>query len=292
MNDDDFYTDKFTLEKENLSLFYRTNSNPNKEVNYHFIILHGVSDYHKRFLEISKQLNKNNIQDSFYTWLDLRGHGHSSGKRGYIDRFELFNKDTTSFINHLVDKSLIKKEKVIIISQSLGGLISLNLALNNPLDLKAKIAGLILSNPIIKIKESFFSNMSKLTSHGAKLIPILKIKQNFSGFDLTRDKKKALEYQLDPLINKSLTGHLLLEVIQASEAIRNQSYYLDIPTLILLSKKDILCSYEFTEIFYKGISSNKKHLINYKNSYHDLFNDINKDKVFSDAAKWIKSTIS
>ena len=61
-------------------------------------IVHGIAEHSKRYTHVVKFLN-----DSGYSVVtfDLRGHGESDGKRGYINKYETFFRRYSCLISQI-----------------------------------------------------------------------------------------------------------------------------------------------------------------------------------------------
>ena len=107
------------------------------------VIVHGFSDHCGRYSEMVDTLIKRQL--AVYSY-DLRGHGRSPGKRGYIDHFADYRQDTRTFI------SLISEQHpdlpFFLFGHSMGGLIALDQALYYPEELSGVISSAaLLGNP-------------------------------------------------------------------------------------------------------------------------------------------------
>jgi len=82
------------------------------------IVTHGLGEHLGRH-EYMLKLFAQNFNIAIY---DLRGHGRSGGKRGYIENFEYFLKDLHSIIDYL--KKEFSLTKYNLFGHSMGGLIT------------------------------------------------------------------------------------------------------------------------------------------------------------------------
>ena len=69
------------------------------------LVLHGLGEHSGRYLQLGASMVDHEISTFA---LDLRGHGVSEGRRGYVARFEMFLQDVDRFrreVQGLVDPS-------------------------------------------------------------------------------------------------------------------------------------------------------------------------------------------
>src|SRR5690606_19407030 len=82
------------------------------------VVTHGLGEHggrHKHLFEMYSQYFNVLIYD-------LRGHGESSGKRGWVKNFEDFVDDLDEVINYL--KSEFQMSRYVLFGHSMGGLVT------------------------------------------------------------------------------------------------------------------------------------------------------------------------
>ena len=120
------------------------------------VVTHGYFENMKRYREVIERWNARGLAVATY---DLRGHGLSEGRRGFIARFTDYIDDLTALLDELgKDTALRKLGRPMLFGHSLGGLISIHGALRA----QAALRGLALSSP-------YLANATKVPT--AKLIP-------------------------------------------------------------------------------------------------------------------------
>lgn len=246
------------------------------------LFLHDLGDYHRRYEEAATLLKRELSELHSIHYFDLKGHGFSSGMRGYINSFSEYVSDLQSCLEYVESK--FQYQKLFVIAQGMGGLVALNLAHKLR---KISIDGAILSNPLVHFQFEppswVFSSLKDYVSH------ILKLKMPFSldGFSMTRDREKASEYNKDPLIVRRVSLGLAKEIIISGQNLRKTSYFIDLPCLFLISGQGHLVDPVKARLFFKGMPKGKSRIKVYDESFHDLFNDLNRNSVYHDIKDWI-----
>src|SRR5205085_5254293 len=77
--------------------------------------------------------------------LDLRGHGHSEGRRGDIDRFDRYLEDVDAAIT--CGQSFWPDKPLILLGESMGAAIAIQYIAHYR---SAMIAGLVLISPVLR----------------------------------------------------------------------------------------------------------------------------------------------
>ena len=250
----------------------------------HLIIVHDFGEYHARHRELPFHLKEKFGDRLSVSWLDLKGHGLSSGTRGFVKDFDEYTLDLAQLLLKYKDKSL--DSNVILLGHGMGALVCLSLIQRHNFP-QIDPKGLILSNPLIRLKIDLPRWADFLFDHWHDSLSKLRLPYNIDGYQIGADIRKAGEFNADPLIIHQISAGLYKEILKNSHALRTSSYFLNLPTLLLLGERDPLCDVEATKLFYKSMPKETSELISYPHAKHDLFNEVGRDKLFSDVYNWI-----
>ncbi|PIK16481.1 alpha/beta fold hydrolase [Halobacteriovorax sp. JY17] len=266
------------------SLYVKEWKTKKTRVLHHFIILHDICDHHGRYELLAKDLWKKFDEEINITFLDLKGHGLSSGTRSYVENFDEYIED----LHLILNEDETHDTKKVLIGQGLGGLVALSYIQKYELIARTQISSVILSNPLlylnIEIYNFYESVLKKINQFAGKIRFPYKIK----GGDLTSDRIRIESYNSDPLINHYMSISLVEEIVRKSKQLLDYSYFLDVPLLMLLGKNDFLVNWSKCSLFMKGMPKQLASECMYAHSGHDLFNEKNRDKVFNDIYNWIE----
>ena len=282
-------TGRFSSHLGQEKIYYRASTHsteePAKEV---FLIIHDLLDYHERYLEIHQYTTIADHQNFQYYWIDLKGHGLSSGIRGHVNYFDEFCFDVVQMILMISNE---QKTKITLMGQGLGALIILKLM--NPYgsfsaQISSYLKGLIFINPLLH----FNYQWPKWSGLGIKkLLPTIdriKFAPKIKGHQLCTDLELAQNYDHSPLILSQISIGFLSEVLEAGVDVKRLSYFIDLPSLFLVSEDDFLISAEQIYLYQKGLPKEASTFISYPAAKHDLLNDKSRELVFNDIIHWLK----
>jgi len=246
-----------------------------KDAKASIIITHGIAEHSGRYDDITKVLN-----EACYTVIryDVRGHGQSQGPRGALKSFHLFIDDLHQLV--LEEKKKAPK-KIYLLGHSMGGLIV------DMYGVKYQdVEGIISS----AAPSYFIKDVLPLRFIGYKWMGFLTKKTNFADDQLSRIKQVEDDYIQDPLNLKkfrfSLAGNMFVS------GVRYLNKHIDafeVPILILHGENDKIVPFSFSKRLYQLIKVEDKQLITYPNNYHEIFNDLDKEKVYQDVVSWLNN---
>ena len=221
------------------------------------------------------------LEKNFVTYaLDFRGHGRSDGVRGYIKRWSNYLDDLQSL------SRLVRQEHpdlpVFLWGHSLGGLISLDYALQFPADL----AGLLLTAPAVG--KTAISALKLLIGQVMSWVwPTFSLDAGFDSRACCRDREIAARYVADPIRHHRGTARLSTEFKVAQERILSQVDALQVPLLLMHGNADRITSPDSSVALFEQMSDGDRKLIRYPHAYHELHLDLNRDQVLGDMLDWM-----
>lgn len=259
-------------------LFYRVwKSEEQKDV---IIGVHGYAEHSGRYHHVGEFLAKNGY--SFYM-MDLRGHGKSAGIPGYVENFWQFIEDLDSFVDFV--KESVQVNKVFMLGHSMGGLISILCGLDHGDKLKSLIA----SGPALGTSVKISVAQRILLPIISRIKPKYRVSITINPNELTHDSTIAEEYTKDPLVFKKGTIRLLMEMLRAMNFAQQNAHKLNVPILILHGGDDKVVPPEASEIFFNNLEIERKKRVVYSGFYHEILNEIGKEKVLEEILDWLNS---
>lgn len=252
-----------------------------KEFKKQVIFFHDVGEYHDRYLPFAKFLNEHKIGCTF---IDMRGHGLSSGTRGHVDDFHIFKSDYLKFWE--VFESHYEDKELVTIGHGVGCLVAMMFLLE-----KIEILGMALINPTVHFKKSKTFHIEELIGRSS-IADKVKINAKFMGEDVTSEKNLAQNYDHDPLINKKITVGMYKALLELFSSVKRSAYYINRPVFMALGLEDRVVDREKSELFASSIDENHLTLKKYKDLGHEFFNEIDRDNAFKDIYNWIDKSFT
>ena len=240
------------------------------------IVTHGIAEHSGRYHKMTRILNEAGFDVIRY---DLRGHGLSAGARGKLKH----HLDMVKDLHALVLEAKKQDQNIYLLGHSLGGLIVHMYAVTYQ-----DVSGIIVSGAITE----FIKDVLPLRILGPKLLGFYAAKTNFADQKLSRIITVETDYINDPLNLKkmygSLIGYMLVKGVRYLKKNMNKHH---VPTLILHGDHDKIVPHTFAENMFQSIQHEDKTLNLYEGSYHEIYNDLDQDKVFEDTLEWLNKQI-
>lgn len=234
-----------------------------------------------------------NSHSGYYTWvaeqfvadglvvyaLDLRGRGKSDGERFYINSFDEYVSDVSSFMTLVNSRE--RGLPVFLLGHSAGGVVACLYTIGH----QSELAGLICESFAHQVPAPDFAlAVFKGMSHVAPHAHILHLKNQ----DFSRDPKVVAAMDADPLIDhETQPTKTLAEMVRADERLKNDFPKITLPVLILHGTADKATRPRGSQLFFDRAGSKDKTLKMYNGMFHDLLNDVDKEAVMSDITRWI-----
>ncbi|MCE2719409.1 MAG: lysophospholipase [Dolichospermum sp.] len=262
-----------------LDLYYQS-WHPGGEVRGILAIVHGLGGHSGLYKTIVEYLLPREY--AVYA-LDLRGHGRSSGQRGYINTWTEFRDDLQAFLK------LIQQQQpgypIFLLGHSLGGVIALDYTLHYVKD-QSTLAGVIGFSPSIGQVGVPLSRvvLGKLFS---RVWPRFSLHIGLDFSAGSRNQKILDSYTQDKLRHTLATARLSTEFFATVDWIHTHAEKWQVPLLILHGGADRIALPAGSQMFYEKVNYPDKLRIEYPGAYHNLHDDINCVEVITDLVDWM-----
>jgi len=239
-----------------------------------------------------------NSHSGYYAWVgaqfaaaglaayavDLRGRGRSDGERFYVNKFADYVSDVTTLV--ALAKSREPGLPVFLLGHSAGGVAACVYTLENPTAISALICESFAHEvPAPDFALAVFKGLSHVAPHAH----ILHLKNE----DFSRDPKVVQAMNDDPLIaHETQPTQTLAEMVRADERLKREFPLIKLPVLILHGTADKATKPSGSQQFYDTAGSSDRTLKLYEGRFHDLLNDLDKEKVMSDILSWIDARVA
>jgi alpha-beta hydrolase superfamily lysophospholipase len=242
------------------------------------LIVHGLGEHSGRY---------GNYVDTFvprgyalYSF-DTRGHGRSSGTRGYIDRFGQYVADIDQRAAEA--RSDWPGTPLVVLAHSLGSLMGLSYAQQYP----DRLTGLIVSGTALQdalVMPAWKRNLAKVLS---RVTPALKMNNGVPLSGLSRDPAVSAAFKADPLTHTWGTPRLDTEVRATRVQIMQSAPLWRVPTLMLHGGADPICLAAGARQFAAQTPPGMVEYHEYPGLYHEIHNEPEKAQVFYDIETWL-----
>ena len=247
------------------------------------IIIHGLGEHSHRYQNLMDAMVPRRMGVAAF---DLRGHGRSEGRRGHIRSFHEYLQDVHQFIQ--LCKVLHPEPcKFFLVGHSLGGLIALAYCLERT----EFLSGVVVSGPAIGVRLQVPNYKKILASALSTFLPSIRFQNEVHPHFLSRDPLVIESYLSDPLVHHEATARFYTETIKAMAEVRRDIPALRLPVLFLQGESDRIVDPRATEQAFRSIQFKDKTLLTYPNSLHEVFNDLDKERVFEDFYHWIQKHV-
>lgn len=271
----------FFLGKNDFELFYQAWTGDKSRGT--LVVTHGLGEHSECYNRLANGLLPGDWD--VYSW-DLRGHGRSEGKRGTIRDFTDYCDDLKCFVE-FVRKDTGGKP-IVLLGHSMGGLVVASAVIKHG-DMGAK--SLCLSSPLFGIAVQVPKLKESLGKMVASVLPSLTLHNEINYGDLTHDHKVIEEYEKDVLRHDRISTFLFVEMLNTVDFAIEHAPKIKMPLYMQLSGDDRIVSRKRAELFFERAGSEKKELKVYEEYYHEIFNEVGRDTVYSDLKSWLKQFV-
>ena len=269
---------------DNLQLFFQVWQNPKAKGTV--IICHGQGEHSESYLRLIDAFK--NDSWTFYA-MDLRGHGKSDGKRGYAGSFEDYCKDYHLFVEKILHESKSSTGPIILLSHSLGGLIQLKTVIDHP---EMKVAAQVCSSPLLGVSVPVPEWKTKAADVLNQWLPKVTLWNEITNDMLTRDLDVIREFEQDVLRHNRMSPGVFLGFKNAIEVVQARASEVQLPTLFQIPENDPVVSSTEAKSFFENISSQDKKICIYEDgARHEIYNDLERLKVYEDLRSFLNSVM-
>jgi len=268
-------TKEYFKSEDGLELYYEAFV-PEK-VKLTLIIVHGLSEYIASYADFRDFLTKNSI--AVYGF-DARGHGNSPGIRAHVNNWDEYTSDLHTFVK------LVKEEqrgKIVMFSHSMGTSISTNYLAQYD----DKLDGFILCGTTIKPVEATKWYMVILAKVLSVIAPSVSVELKLNADAVCSDPKVREYSKNDKLKFSTVTPRWGTEILKAIERTKENLDIYTMPLLVIHGKLDVINDFDAAKDFFEKIESPNKKFISYEKSYHEVLNDVEKEKAYEDIYEFL-----
>lgn len=257
--------------------FYAIEWTPEAEPIASLTLVHGFGEHSNRYHDFAEYYCDHGFSVLAF---DMRGHGKTTGKRGFIPSLNVADQDIQHFIDE--NRSRHPHTPQFLFGHSMGGAQVIHYSLNQPKHIKAVIA----ASPSIGVGYHVPMVKKIFAQTFAKLAPGLTLPNPLDINNLSHDAAVVEAYKKDPLVHHQISASLGWEMLNVGQKLIQKAKSLTIPILIVYGSDDQLISIqklsEFTEQNPELIE-----LKEYKGLYHETHNEYDREIVMQYEIDWL-----
>ena len=265
--------------KDGLELFFQE-WRPEGQMRAVVGLVHGLGEHSGRYLHFADYLNNAGYG---LVAIDLRGHGHSDGRRGHTPSYEAF-MDDLGLLNRTIEERF-PGDSIFIYGHSMGG----NLALNYVLRRQPSIKGVVVTGPWLKLAFEP-PTVQKLLAKGVGAIwPGFTQKNQLDPSQLSHEPHIGDTSDKDTLAHNLISARLFTVIHQAGEwALVHAAEFLP-PLLLMHGSEDTVTSSQASQIFAGKVHSCEMKI--WDGLYHELHNEPEYKEVFETTVVWMNKLV-
>jgi acylglycerol lipase len=247
------------------------------------ILSHGYAEHSSRYHHFASYL----VENGFAVYaLDHRGHGRSEGERANVKVFDEYVNDLSRFVNTVRENH--PNLKRFLLGHSMGGTIAAQLAIKQP----NQVDALLLSSPYLINAVSVPAPLMAVSGIVSRVLPGLPTIK-LDSKDISRDPAVVKSYDTDPLNYRGGTkARFGTELLGAGNYVFSHASTIKLPILIMVGTGDRIASAGGGKKLYSLVGSSDKTLNTYDSYYHEILNDVGKEKVYEDILAWLQQHLN
>lgn len=243
-------------------------------------LVHGLGEHCQRYDALGDFLNN---QGFALCALDLPGHGHSKGKRGHVDSFNVYQTAVLTMLERA--RASHPGLPIFLLGHSMGGLIAAHLLLDH----QNQFSGALLSGAAIQSPQEPPAWQVAIIKGIAKLLPSAGMLQ-LDASGISRDQKVVDKYMSDPLVSQDkLSAQFLVSMTNTMAEVKANAAKITLPILIMHGSQDRMTAPEGSQLLFNLISSEDKHINLYDGLYHEIFNEPEGPQIFAEVVAWLNT---
>ena len=247
------------------------------------LIVHGLGEHIDRYDAVARRLGDWGWRALGY---DHRGHGLSEGARGQLAREDDLLRDLGRVLDAV---RTADSGPLVLLGHSMGGAVASRFVAEglsaSPASWHRHVDALVLSSPALAADLS--PVQKALMAVFGRLAPNLAVANGLPMGSLSRDPAVIAAYEADRLVHDRVSPRLARFILDAGDTVRERAARWSVPTLLMWGGSDRCVaprgSAEFAARAPQPLVSSRC----FEPLVHEIFNEPEKDEVFSLLRGWL-----
>jgi len=241
-------------------------------------LVHGLGEHSSRYEHWARRF----VDKGFaFTAFDLRGHGHSEGKKGHTPSYVRLMEDIDIFLQR--SRDLFPGIPLFLYGHSMGGNLVLGYAVRGNLS----VTGVISTSPWLRLRKEM-PGIVKAPFHIVQYIaPGLVIRSGLDAAGISRDKEVVIRYMEDPLVHDKISLKMFFEIHDNGLKLIRNGWGINTPLLMIHGSDDPITDPEGSRLFTEKAGGEVTLKI-FDGLYHETHNEPEKEEVFEYIFGWMK----
>lgn len=245
------------------------------------VVVHGYGDHSERYREFMSWMARRGVACEA---ADLRGHGRSEGKRGFVPAWEAFLDDLGAFLEAVRAEAAAHPLPLFILGHSHGGLL---VAAAGERGLLEGVEGCILSAPFLRSAMRVPRSKILLGRLANLFAPAMAIPNGIRSEMMSSDPDKVREGHEDPLLFRIATPRWYFGVLRAQIEVMRDAPKFRQPLLILAGDADPVADHRATYEFIHEAESDDKSLRILPDQLHEILRESDRAETFAYILEWL-----
>lgn len=249
-------------------------------------VIHGLGEHCGRYAALASDL-----AGAGYTVaaVDLPGHGEAPGPRGDIGSWTTLRDNAvhalwTAPLALPDDRGGLPR---ILFGHSMGAVLALDYALSHPRELSGVASSAAaLSSAMPPWWKLALANVARVTS------PSLGFPNGLEEAAMSRDPEVVRARADDPLVHDRVSPRLYFAFNEARQRVLRDARRLGVPALVMHGGADRVVDPAGSAAFVAAAPPALVTSVVYPGGYHEIFNDLERQKVVADLTGWIERVVT
>lgn len=245
------------------------------------LVMHGYGEHSSRYDHVAVALVRAGYE---VMALDARGHGKSTGQRGYVERFRRYTDDLSELKRRAQDR-FGKEVALFVFGHSNGGLIALDYALRDP----EGVRGFVISSPLLGLAMDVPAPKEAAGKVMSRLLPQVSLPSGLDGSMVSHLPEVVARYGSDPLVFEVANSRWFTEAAKAMTRVYERAPELKQPFFFAVAGADVVVSAEASQEVFHRLGSSDRELERHPDLYHEVLNEAEWKEILTRMIAWMNA---